>query len=243
MINSFLDFSGVIRVSRRVVTLSSTLVLSFVLTACGGGGGGGSSSGGGGGDSSSGVRVLHAAIDALPVDVLSSAQSSSVTAKVYFADKKGYRRLSSGSQSLSLVSALNTSDVVASFDVTSSGDDAYSILLYGSLNGSGLKAKLLEDAAPEEFSGALVRFVHGVTAASAITVNATGSEGPQQVSLGAVSDYMAVAPGSVRLTASRAADSQRLVSITETLDEGGAYTVLVAGEAGYYTKGVLFRDR
>jgi hypothetical protein len=45
------------------------------------------------------------------------------------------------------------------------------------------------------------------------------------------------------LTASRAADGSRLVAITETLEEGRAYTVLVAGETGYYTKGVLFRDR
>jgi hypothetical protein len=166
-----------------------------------------------------------------------------VTSKVYFADSKSYRRLTSGPQSLSLVSALNTSDVVASFDVTSSGSDTYSILLYGSLNGNGLRAKLLKDSSPEEFSGALVRFVHGVTGASAITVNATGSEGPQQVSLGAVSEYIPVTPGSIKLTASRAADGSRLVAITETLEEGRAYTVLVAGETGYYTKGVLFRDR
>jgi hypothetical protein len=242
MNNNFSDIFNVIQMGRRVLTASAALALSFVLTACGGGGGS-SSGGGGGSDSTSGVRVLHAAIDALPVDVLSSARNGAVSSRVYFADSKGYRGLSSGSQSLSLVSALNSSDVVASFDITSSGDDAYSILLYGSLNGTGLRTKLLQDAAPKEFSGALVRFVHGVAGASTITVDAAGATGPQQVSLGAASDYLAVPPGSIRLTASRAADSQRLVSITETLDEGGAYTVLVAGEAGYYTKGVLFRDR
>jgi hypothetical protein len=245
MICDLLDACTVIRIIvGKTVAVSAVFALTVGLTACGGGGGGGgSSSGGGGSDSSSGVRVLHAAIDGLPVDVVSSARGGAVTSKIFFADKKGYRGLSSGAQSLSLVSSLNAGDVVASFDVTSSGDDAYSILLYGSLGGSGLRVKLIEDAAPEDFSGALVRFVHGVAGASSVIVNAVGGEGPQQVSLGSVSDYIAVAPGSVRLTASRGADSQRLMSITEDLEEGGAYTVLVAGEAGYYTKGVLFRDR
>lgn len=245
MVYNFLNTCVVSRmIAGKISAFGAVLALTVGLAACGGGGGGGgSSSGGGGSDSSSGVRVLHAAIDGLPVDVISSARGAAVTSKVYFADQKGYRSLSSGAQSLSLVSSLNTGDVVASFDVSSSGDDAYSILMYGSLNGSGLRVRLIEDAVPEDFSGALVRFVHGVAGASSIIVNAVGGEGPQQVSLGSVSDYIAVAPGSVRLTASRGADSQRLMSITEDLEEGRAYTVLVAGEAGYYTKGVLFRDR
>lgn len=244
MIRHLFGAQKVIRIKKKLALARSCaflLVLGFI--ACGGGGGGGSSSGGGGGDSSSGVRVLHAAVDGLPVDVISSARSGAVTSKVVFADRKSYRNLSSGAQSLSLVSALNAGDVMASFDVTSSGDDAYSILLYGSLSGAGLKARLIEDIVPQGFSGAVVRFVHGAAGASAIVVNAASGEGPQQVSFGGTSDYMPVAPGSVQLSASRAADGQRLVSITETLDEGAAYTVLVAGEVGYYAKGILFRDR
>lgn len=229
--------------SRIFLALRCVLVVICTLAGCGGGGGGGSSSGGGGSDARSGVRVLHAAIDGLPVDVLSSAAAGPITSKVFFADTKGYRSLSSGAQSLSLVSSLNLNDVVASFDLTSSGDDAYSILLYGSLSGSGLGVKLIEDATPESFSGALVRFVHGVAGASTIVVTADGAEGPQQVSLGEVSDYMATAAGSVRMTAVRGADGQGLVSVTETLEEGRAYTILIAGEVGYYTKGVLFVDR
>lgn len=242
-----LGFQGVFAVVQVKMSqgalFSVVFMLACALSACGGGGGGSSSGGGGGSDSSSGVRVLHAAIDGVPVDVISSARNGAVTSKVHFADTKGYRDLPAGGQSLSLVSSLNAGDVVASFNVTSSGDDGYSILLYGSLGGSGLRVKLLEDLVPSDFSGALVRFVHGVAGASGIVVNAVGGEGPQQLSLGGVSDYMAVPAGSVRLTASRAADSQRLMSITETLEEGRAYTVLVAGEAGYYTKGVLFSDR
>lgn len=74
-------------------------------------------------------------------------------------------------------------------------------------------------------------------------MNASGSAGAQQVTLGEASDYMMVAAGDVRLTANSAAGGGAVLSMTESLEQRGAYTVLVAGEAGYYTKGVVFRDR
>jgi hypothetical protein len=241
------NFRGVLAVLRdmngTLITLRCALVFFCALAGCGGGGGGGSSGGGGGADARSGVRVLHAAIDGLPVDVLSSSAGGPLTSKVFFADTKGYRSLASGAQSVSLVSSLSQNDVVASFDLTSSGDDAYSILLYGSLSGSGLRVNLIKDARPENFAGVLVRFVHGAAGASNIVVSVSGGEGPQTVSLGGVSDYMATAAGSVQITAVRGADGQQLVSMNKALDEGRAYTVLIAGEVGYYTKGVLFLDR
>lgn len=54
------------------LAIEALLVCSVLLSACGGGGGGG---GGGESDDSSsdsGVRILHAAIDGSPMDLLSS---------------------------------------------------------------------------------------------------------------------------------------------------------------------------
>jgi len=218
--------------------------MSALLVACGGGGGGESSSGGGGGnDSARGIRVLHAVIDGAPVDLFSSARSEALTSKVFFSDGKGYRSLPSGEQTIRISRALDQNNVVASLNVTSTGEDSFSVLYYGSFSGSGVQAKVLEDAVPSEFAGAAIRFVNGVEGASALVVNASGSAGAQQVLRGAASEYMAVGAGDVRLTAARAADGQAILSISETLTEGGAYTVLVAGEVGFYTKGTLFRDR
>ena len=221
------------------------LVVSAVLVACGGGGGGGgeSSPGANGNDTATGIRVFHAVIDGAPVDLFSSARSEALTSKVFFSDSKGYRSLPSGEQTLRLSRALDSSNVVASLNVTSTGDDSFSILYYGSFSGDGVQAKLLEDVVPNEVEGAAVRFVNGVEGASALIVNASGSAGAQQVLRGAASDYIVVGAGAVRLTATRAADGQAILSMTEALTEGGAYTVLVSGEVGYYTKGTLFRDR
>jgi hypothetical protein len=187
--------------------------------------------------------VLHAVIDGAPVDVFSSSGSAVLASKVFFADSKGYSNLPSGAQTIRLTRALDQGNEVASVSVTSSGDDSFSILYYGSFNGAGVRAKLLEDVAPTDISGAAVRFVNGLTGASTLLVNASGSAGAQQVTLGEASDYMMVAAGDVRLTANSAAGGGAVLSMTESLEQGGAYTVLVAGEAGYYTKGVVFRDR
>jgi len=224
---------------------SRLCIALFACAALAGCGGGGSSSGGGGGggsDSASGVRVLHASIDAVPVDLLSSSRTGAVSSKVVFADQRGYRPLSAGDQTITITRALDAAAVVSSFTVSSSGDDAYSVLLYGSLTGSGLRSVLIQDTPPSDSSGTFVRFVHGADGAAALLVNVSGSTGAQRVAFGQASDYIPAGPGEVRITANRAADGRTLVSMTETLEEGRSYTVLVAGETGYYTKGVLFRD-
>lgn len=219
------------------------LVSAWVIGCGGGGGGDGSSSGGGGNDSARGIRVLHAVIDGAPVDVFSSARSEALVSKVFFSDSKGYRSVPSGEQTIRLSRALNPSNIAASVNLTSTGADSFSILYYGSFSGAGVQARLLEDVVPSEFEGSVVRFVNGVEGASSLVVNASGSAGAQQVVRGAATDYIPVPSGDVRITASRGADGRAILSMSETLDEGGAYTVLVAGEVGYYTKGTVFRDR
>ena len=238
----------VARVTSRQRTLSVVCgVLLLVVSACGGGGGGSSSGGsnGGGNDSSSGVRVLHAAIDAAPVDLFSSLRTEGIVSGVVFADTKGYRRLPAGSQTLTLSRALDSAAKVASFEVTSSGDDSYSVLLYGSVAGGGLRTALIPDLLPStgETSGVLVRFVHGLEGASSLSVAASGGDAKYSIGFGEASDYIVTGAGAVRLVARRGVDSVTVVSLTEQLEEGGVYTVLVAGEAGYYSKGVVFRDR
>ena len=228
----------------RIVLFSIT---SF-LFACGGGGGGtssgGSGSGGIGSDSNAGVRVLHGAVDGSPVDLLSSLRGGPLETKIHFADSKGYRAIPNGAQTVSITRALNPDTVFGSFPVVSSGKDAYSILLYGDSTTFGVRAKLIEDVVPEGFSGAVVRFVNGATGASSLSINVSGwSGGARTVQFGAASDYIEAPPGVARITANRAADGRAAVALDYTLSARRAYTVLIAGEVGYYTKGVVFVDR
>jgi hypothetical protein len=227
----------------RSVRLMAATVLVSALTACGGGGGGGGGgSSDGGSDSADGVRVLHGSIDAAPVDVISSAASSAIVTQATFAGSKGYRSLGSGDQVLSLTRAMNSGDVISSFSANIEKGGKYSILLYGDGETFGLRSRLIVDEVPKDIAGAVVRVVNGVTGAAALTVSVSGG-GSEQVGFGQNSSYIGAGAGEVTITTSRAADGQRVSSITRTLQAGRAYTVLVAGEVGYYVKSVLFTDK
>jgi len=236
------------KIKKTVVARVLFVSIAAFLVACGAGGGGsnsgGSGSGGIGSDSNAGVRVLHGAVDGSPVDLLSSLSGGPLETKIHFADSKGYRAIPDGAQTVSITRALNPQTIFGSFPVISSGRDAYSILLYGDSTTFGVRAKMIEDVIPQGFSGAVVRFVNGATGASSLSVNVSSwAGGPRAVQFGAASDYIEAQPGVARITANRAADGRAAVSLDYTLAARSAYTVLIAGEVGYYSKGIVFVDR
>ena len=208
------------------------------VCACGGGGGGG---GGGGSTGGTGVRVLHGSVDSVPVDVVSSSSSSVVVSQAMFGLADSYKSLRSGAQILSLTKAFNTSQVVDSFSVNYAAGDRYSILLYGDHGAFGVRTALIHDEFPASFDGSLVRVVDGMTVASTLTVTASGAA-PFAVSFGESSDYVAVPAGSVTVQAVRSSDLRAASTAVVAAQNGKAYTVLVAGELGYYTKAVVFAD-
>ena len=220
--------------------LSPLIVLTIGFSACGGGGGG--STGGGddedGNSSSSGVRVLHAAIDGSPMDVLSSGSASVVVDGAVFAGTKGYKELPGGAQIISLTRTSTPSRVIGSFDVTGSG--SYSILLYGSNQATGLKAALLTDAVPDLGGGAGVRVVHGALGASQLSVSVGGASA--SVAFGEASEYLSIPVGSTTMIA-RGSGNGAISSLSFTAEAGRAYTLLVAGEVGYYVTTRAFTDR
>jgi hypothetical protein len=223
----------------RGIKHGGALILALLLTACGGGGGG--STGGDSGSSAYGVRVLHAAIDGAPVDITSSIASAAVVSQAVFADSSGYRSLPSGAQTLAVTKALSPADVIASFPASVGPRDRYSILLYGDTQRFGLRSKLIVDDVPAPTAGAFVRFVNGVTGASALIVSSSSGQS-QQINFGDNSGYIPVSAGPVHLSASRAVDGNLVVSTNRLLEAGRAYTLLISGEIGYYVKSTLFVD-
>lgn len=220
--------------------LRAVLVMLLVSTAsCGGGGGGG----GGGGDSSggTGVRVLAGSIDSVPVDVISSAVSAVVVPQASFASVAAYRSLKSGQQILTLTKAFNASQVIDSFNVTYAAGERYSILFYGDHGLLGVHAALIKDEVPQSSSTGFIRVVNGATGASSLTTSISSAQG-SAVQYGEAGEYTAVAPGTVTVTTQRSSDGVTASSNQVNVVAGKAYTILVAGEIGYYTKGALFTD-
>lgn len=221
----------------RLTTITMSLFTALAV-GCGGGGGGG--------DVSTGVRVLHGAVDAAPVDVYATGQIEPLVRGSAFAIASNYAALPEGPLSLSITRAMTPTTVVGSDTLTVQSGERYSVLVYGDNTTFGLRTRVLSDAVPVELSGnTALRVVDAATGAAAINVfvSAGRSSDPfASVSFGSASPYRAIAEGSTRITAVRAADGRTLGSILTDLQPGKAYTVLFAGEAEYYVKGVLYED-
>lgn len=222
------------------LAIEALLVCSVLLSACGGGGGGG---GGGESDDSSsdsGVRILHAAIDGSPMDLLSSGSPEKIIDRAVFAGTKGYRELPGGAQTISVTRASTPSRVIGSFEVVGGGGKAYSIVLYGANQGDGIQTNLLSDEIPDFGDSAAVRVVNGALGAGTLNVSFGGSSA--SAAFGDATPYLEAPAGSVSMTA-RSASGGALGSYSFVAESGKAYTLLVAGEVGYYVTTRQFTDR
>jgi hypothetical protein len=131
--------------------------------------------------------------------------------------------------------------VIDTVSVEASSGDRYTILLYGDNANFGLRTKLIKDEIPEAAGNALLRVVNGVTQAADVTVS-IGSSPAQTIAFGGNTDYVATPGGAVNVSAVRATDGSPIQSGPITLEAGKAYTLLLAGEVGYYVKSTLFVD-
>jgi hypothetical protein len=225
---------------KKVYAIVALLCVTHV-SACGGGGGGG---GGGGEGSSTGVRVLHGAIDAVPVEVVTTGAAPAVVTKGVFGLPSQYARVSGGQQILNLSRATSPGSVISSFNTVIDERKRYSILLYGDNGQFGLRSKIVEDAVPETSSGApLFRVAAAATGAATVRVSVGTSGTAFVVPFGEFSSYLEVSPGLNRIVARRAVDGASLVNLSVELQPGSVYTLLVAGETDYFVKGVVLTDQ
>lgn len=218
------------------IRLGFGILFLFAAGGCGGGGGSGS---GGGSSASTGVRILHAAIDAPPLEVVSSARDGVVdTAR--FGEVSLYGGLGLGTQTLVVRPVLESTRTVGSFEVTVSQNERRSIVVYGTEEG-GLRNAILDDA-PGTIPNdkAVVRVVNGLAGASDIAVTITGAEAGLDLDPGSGSFHQPVDPGAQTITVR--SPSRTVFSGARVFEVGKAYTVLVAGEDGYFITVTMFED-
>jgi len=208
------------------------------VAACGGGGGGSGSEG----NASYGVRALHASIDGAPVDISSSAASSPVLTQQVFAGAQGYRSLPDTAQTVTLTKTQTPSEMYGSFTLTPASTDRYTLLLYGDHAAFGLRTRLIKDEIPTASDGgAFIRVINGVTQAAEVSV-VVGASPSEVVPFGENTQYLPTAAGAVNVSAVRTADGSMIRSGVIETKPGKAYTLLLAGQLGYYVTSVLFED-
>jgi hypothetical protein len=211
------------------------LVLISLLASCGGGGGGSSSSNSG---SSSGVRVMHAAIDAAPFELYSSLNPGSSYQISTFVEPIRYARVPQGEQIIELRRARTNSPPAISTTINYQGG-RQSILLYGSLADGGLKTVTLNDGLFDLGGIAAVRVVNGLQNSPAVVIRLAGrSSSP--ANYGAAGEYMLLEPGNYPYTI--ASGNAVIESGSITVNSGRSYSVLLAGRMHYFSASSVYED-
>ena len=218
------------------------LFVLVLISSCSGGGGGDSSSSGSdssssGSDTSSsgssgsdvlGFRVLNGAIDAAPVDLVSSIDN--LVQNSIFAQPQGYSQVSSGLHQVSISTSNSPSGPIFSTVLSHESELKQSIILHGDRSNFGLRFFVLTELLPEVPSGrSLVRIIHAATGANQLSLNAA-----TVADFGRASDYMEIGPGQNVLTINRVVDSVLFDTVTLNAESGRAYSIFVAGEFGFF---------
>ncbi|MDC0357498.1 DUF4397 domain-containing protein [Oligoflexia bacterium] len=221
---------------------SAIIVLCLVLSACGGGGGGSD-----GGSAASGIRVLHAAVDTAPLDIVSALAPEVIVGTTRFAQLSPYLQFPEGAQDLVLTKAKTTAPQLFSLPLEVTKGMKNTVLVFGNQDDLGLRivrfdndASALAEALVDGQSG--VRVVHGVVGAGHISVSLGGEKLFASIPFGGVSEYLLLDSGSQSLLAIRAADKKTLKSAALNFESKRVYTVLVSGEAEFYVVVRAYQD-
>lgn len=221
------------------------MISRFILTLCILGlvscGGGGSDSGGGGRSAATGIRVLHGAIDASPVDLLSDVQGLVET--VRFGESPLYGALSPGQQTITLTRALTPTSQLFSAPLNVAKNSRFTLLLYGNRESIGLQSALFADSPgeiPDQMSA--VQVVHATVGAASVDALSDLGAFSSGIPFGQSSGYQYIPSGQRTLTVRRSADRQTVARVSALLEAGRSYTLFATGEIDYYVHAPLIED-
>jgi len=207
----------------------------FLLAGCGGGGSGGD------GSVSTGVRMLHASIEASPVE-LSSTASENQSLLSRFTSNTAYMNLPEGEQQLSIHRARFSDSALFVLPLNLEKNKRHSVLLFGDLD-NGLRVSLFDDYAERLGENEIaLRLVHGLTGASQIRGTFGGAEIANALDFGSAAEYVVLPHNSGELLVRREVDSRIVFAAFQELAAGQAYTIVVSGEVDYLVLAPIYQD-
>ncbi len=233
--------------TKKLISLWAVLLLTFGACSSGGSGGGGTKSSSR--NAKYGLRVLHAALDAAPLSIISSAKPGENLGTVKFGRESYYLGLSTGAQTLSLLKGFNASIELASQAINVDKKLKQTLLYYGNNTNLGIRTALISDEIPEVEKGfAALRFIHALSGAQAInfgqvdSLNGSYLELGSNLEFGRASSYFNVAVGPQIIRVSRTVDGQEVVSSVKLFEDRQVYTILVLGEVDYLVLAQQYQD-
>jgi Domain of unknown function (DUF4397) len=222
----------------RSVILIALLVTGF--TGCGGGGGGDDSESG---NARTGIRVVHSAIDAVPVDAAVAGDDGALLTRIRFSFPSQYGEVKEGAQTISLFRASRPGQAISSRQITVADGQRFTLAFFGDNLSFGLRTAIFDDT-PGDYAAASgkIRVAHLATGAAELTARWSGLASSLEIPFGETSGYHDAPIGPVLVAIRRAADGQVLGSVQVNVEEGEAYSIFAVGEIGYYTALRLTED-
>lgn len=205
------------------------LIAVMLLTSCGGGGSSPQSS----------VRLVHGAIDAPPLVVLSGEQ---LLHESVFGVPPSHATLPEGAESITVRFAHQASAPVVTFSLDPSSVRTH--VLLATQRGAEEPSLQLLEPPPEQIAEGMsaLRVLHALTASAPIEVTITGQERIQLVALPQQGSAYAMVPsGSARAVVRVAGRSIERLDLS--LGSGIPYSLLVTGEEGYFVMSRLLLDQ
>jgi hypothetical protein len=213
------------------------------LSACGGGGGGGDGEGGPEKSAETGVRILHAALDLGPVDVLELPIENSL-GSVRFGEGPYHRKTNTGDLTIQIVARGAPEAFLASVPLTIAKKDHKSVLIYGDRENLGLNTTVLDDATPDiPDDTSSLRLIHGLKGAFQVELTMSNNgRVPLGASFGRSSRRATIASGPVEGVITRVIDGSPVDAVSFSAEPGKHYSVLITGEADLYTSTTVMED-
>ena len=214
------------------------VLLAFVSGCSGGGGGNGEGS-----SAATGIRILHAAIDHAPLVARSSLDAETDVQRTMFAEAAKYGELAAGPQIVQVMEVSRPGQALFSFDLEVKKNERRSLLVFGGpTTRDGFQARMIQDAPPAAEQGkASLRVINGADNAFQVEVRIDGNPS-DYLGLGEDSAYTQLPAGAHTVVIKRTEDDKRLAQISPVLEEGKAYTFLLAGDGDYFVSPILLED-
>ena len=219
--------------SSRQWMVTVVFVLSLCLFGCGGGGGGSGSSG-------DDLIIFHAALDAPPMVMRSSLDSTEEGGgvRVSYADAVASRNLEDGEQLLQVVSSFS-GQVLFERAVNFEGGPLR-LALIGNSSTLGLRLVDINVTQGEDTSIGYVQLFHGVSGAAAVDVFVDGQVKASSVPYGVLSTALELpADTPVVLVVRRSADGQEVLTRPILPAAGETQLLVLRGDTEYFTDAIL----
>ena len=210
---------------------SSFLILSSLSAlSCGGGGGGG------GGGGTEGVRIVHAALDHAPVElIVSGGTTAQALQTAAYAEDKGFSSIAGGDSVLVVRSSLN-GKVLGQTQVNNPGGAQIDVLLTQVTDGDPV-VKSFSRERPSAAGGGCVRVINGIQDSSGLTLQISGSAGSSNVPFAGESGYVTAPAG-----AAISVNSAGSVRQAGTVPSGKCATIVASGIQSSFWVAKLYED-